>query len=37
MSCLALVLENGQMFPGYAPPQQLAAALDQMRANVSMK
>jgi len=33
----ALVLENGQMFPGYAPPQQLAAALDQMRANVSMK
>ena len=33
----ALVLENGQIFPGYAPPARLSAALDQMEPNVSMK
>jgi thiol:disulfide interchange protein DsbC len=32
-----LVLEDGQIFPGYAPPDRLSAALDQMHPNVSMR
>lgn len=33
----ALVLEDGEVFPGYAPPERLSAALDQMHPDVSMK
>lgn len=33
----ALVLEDGQIFPGYAPPDKLSAALDRMHPNVSMR
>lgn len=33
----ALVFEDGQIFPGYAPADRLSAILDQMEPNVSMK
>lgn len=33
----SMVLEDGQMFPGYAPPDRLAAALDQMEPNTSAR
>lgn len=32
-----LVLENGQIFPGYAPPDKLIQVLDQIKPQVSMK
>ena len=33
----ALVLENGQIYPGYAPPEQLSMVLEQVKAQVSMQ
>jgi thiol:disulfide interchange protein DsbC len=32
-----LVLENGQIFPGYAPPDKLNQVLEQIKPQVSMK
>jgi len=33
----ALVLENGQIFPGYAPADKLITILDQVKSQLSMK
>jgi len=33
----AMILDDGEVFPGYAPPERLSAILDQMHPNVSMK
>ena len=32
-----LVLENGQIYPGYAPPEQLNKVLEQIKPQLSMK
>jgi thiol:disulfide interchange protein DsbC len=33
----ALIFEDGQLFPGYAPPDRLSAVLDQMEPKVSVQ
>ena len=33
----AIVLENGQIYPGYAPADKLIGVLDQVKAQISMK
>lgn len=33
----AMILQDGQMFPGYAPPDKLSMVLDQMKSSTAMQ